>query len=80
MEAGEGDESEDLSVKILAGSIIRQKPNILAAHMKTMLWQSVPKGVEVDYFYINDLDPDEDFYKESRDVLFGYDQALVGAH
>ena len=64
-------------MKILAGSVVRQTPKILAAHMKTMLWQETSDEVEVDYLYINDLDPDEDYYKESRDVLFGHEQVEV---
>jgi hypothetical protein len=42
-----------------------------------MLWQETTDDVEVDYFYINDLDPDEDDYKESHDVLFGHKEVEV---
>jgi hypothetical protein len=43
--------------------------------MKTMLWQETE--VEVDFLYINDLDPDEDFYQASSDVLFAHDEIEV---
>lgn len=57
-------------MRILAGSIVRQKPDVLKAHLDTMMWQQTNRDVEVEYLYINDLDVDEPTYKESRDVLY----------
>ena len=55
-------------MKILAGSPVRQRPLPLHAHIETMLWQKTE--AEVDYLYVNDLDPDSEDYTESSAVLF----------
>lgn len=55
-------------MRILAGSVVRQDAEVLAAHLKTMLWQET--DADVDFVYVNDLDPDAEDYKESSNALF----------
>ena len=56
-------------MKILAGAVVRQHPEILAAHIKAMKWQEVSDDIQVDLVYVNDLDPDDPTYFESAGVL-----------
>jgi hypothetical protein len=42
-------------IRVLAGTISRTHPDVLAAHLKTMLWQRVP-GAQIDLCYIDDND------------------------
>jgi len=67
-------------MRILAGSIVRQQPEVLKAHLDTMVWQKVNRDIEVDYLYINDLDIDEPTYAESRDVLYDSYPELIEVH
>ena len=57
-------------MKILAGASVRQNSKVLAAHLETMEWQTTSEDVQVDLCYVNDLDPDDEDYKEASDVLF----------
>ena len=56
-------------MKILAGAVVRQHPDILAAHLKTMKWQVLRDEHRVDLVYVNDLDPDDINYARARDIL-----------
>jgi hypothetical protein len=62
-------------MKILCGAPVRQQPDILAAHLRTILWQET--DAQVDYLYINDLDPDDETYEAATDVLFGHKELEV---
>lgn len=64
-------------MKILAGAAVRQNSTVLEAHLRTMLAQEVNKDVEVDFLYVNDLDPDDPDYMAARDVLFSSTDVTV---
>jgi hypothetical protein len=54
-------------MKILAGAAVRQDPEVLAAHIETMKWQTA--DAQVDLCYVIDQDPDEPGYSEVVDLL-----------
>jgi hypothetical protein len=43
-------------MRILAGTCVRQHPEVLEAHLTTMRWQDLPDGVTLDLCYIDDND------------------------
>lgn len=53
--------------RILAGTIARQHPDVLAAHLRTMRWQDA--DVELDLVYIDDSE--EQHAAENRDHFHG---------
>lgn len=44
------------TTKILVGSCVRQDVNVLQYHLKTLLHQEIPDGVEITYVFVDDSD------------------------
>ena len=65
-------------MRILAGAAVRQNSAVLEAHLRTMKSQVINDDVELDFMYVNDLDPNDPDYAAARDVLF--DDPDVGVY
>lgn len=53
-----------IKTRIVAGACVRQNPEVLEAHLKTLKWQVLPPGVTVDYAFLVDDETSEEIIKE----------------
>lgn len=61
-------------MKILAGTIVRQHPKVLAAHLETLAAQQLPADTTVDYAFIDDNDD-----SASSDLLRSFATRVIPA-
>ena len=61
-------------MRILAGTIARQHPDTLKAHLDSMLWQVAP-GVQIDLCYVDDSAPEH--AEANRDHFLGANVRLL---
>ena len=46
-------------MKVLCGASVRRDPAVLKAHLKTLRWQKLPSGLQLDLVHVDDLLPEQ---------------------